>query len=106
MANNIPDKIKIGPLEFAIKMRDDVSNSFYGLECFSEQNIFIRSGLSSDYEKVILLHEILHVIFDVNGIADTEENHKIIYDVSNYLGMLLKDNPDLCTYLVGEKDSE
>lgn len=103
----IPDKVKIGPLFFKIVEKEDVSGSFYGLEDFNNSTIFLNKDITLDHKVVILLHEILHVIFDLHGIDCDEDNHKIVYLVSNYLSQVLIDNPELLNLFdLKERDHE
>jgi hypothetical protein len=107
--NKFPSKIQIGPVEFKIELFDgllenDATNGFYdGLEHLSEATIRIRTDLNEDIEKVTLLHEILHAIFQLNSIKDTGANHDLIHIISCNFYDILTRNPELVNYLKKKK---
>jgi len=58
-----------------------------------EQTIKIRRDLSEDRKKVVLLHEVLHCIFQQLGFIDEHDNEQLIESLSTAFYQVLIDNP-------------
>lgn len=61
--------------------------------------IKICSTLPEDKKKVVLLHEILHVIFQQLGFDEEHDNEHLIDCLSNSLYQVFDDNQELFTLL-------
>lgn len=62
------------------------------------QKIYIQKGLSKEQKKVVLLHEILHSIFQQLGFDEEHNDEKLICSLSTTLIKLLEDNPKITSY--------
>lgn len=60
-----------------------------------ENTIHICRKLSTDRKKVVLLHEILHSIFEQLGFEEEHDNEHLINSLSTSIYQVLKQNPDL-----------
>ena len=88
----LPEVIKIGGIEYRAKLVDacDEDNlNIDGKIIFPKQEIRIKKGLEKQYKENILLHEIIHGIFEFCGWEQDEENVTRLW---NALYQGLKDN--------------
>ncbi|WP_123053131.1 hypothetical protein [Clostridium sp. JN-1] len=88
----LPESIKIGGIDYRIKLVDicDEGNlNVDGKIVFPTQEIRIKKGLEEQYGENILLHEIIHGIFEFCGWEQDEES---ITRLSNALYQVLSDN--------------
>lgn len=93
----IPDKnnrIKILNLEFEIKEVECISHggSQIGEINHLDQVIFIKKGLSEERKKIVLLHEILHSIFEQLGFMEEHDNEHLIDSLASSIYQILNDN--------------
>lgn len=96
----IPKQLKIGGLVYKIIWQDEPiivegkgDKAHGGMIDFTHGEITLQSGMSPDYTSLILLHEIIHGIFEhmgVNTAVDDEE--AIVNKMANGLHGVLKDN--------------
>lgn len=63
-----------------------------------ENLIKICSTIPEDKKKIVLLHEILHVIFQQLGFDEEHDNEHLIDCLANSLYQVLEDNPKLFTF--------
>lgn len=93
----IPDKVKIGGITYTIDFstKPDPSDvEVDGNIRYSAQKITIRSGLDEgdEYKEFVLVHEVLHGIFNMMSIEQKEE---IVEKISRGLYAVIKDNPEM-----------
>ena len=92
------DKVKIGHYEYDVKMIDDLKfgdDSVNGLCYPDSKEILINSKLNEQYYKGVLIHEILHGLFNESGISDRLEEgleEELVILLGNALHGFLKDN--------------
>lgn len=87
-----PEIIKIGGIDYRIKLVNECDEDDLNIDgkiIFPKQEIRIKKGLEKQYEESILLHEIIHGIFEFCGWVQNEEN---ITRLSNALYQVLRDN--------------
>lgn len=112
-----PKKIKIGSFTFNIEYEspplkvpevkidtnieesDEGDDTVYGYSCVSENKIVIDKSLSEEFTRNILLHEILHMIFDIYIVDEEDPIEKKIRILSPSLIQLFRDNKMLKDYL-------
>lgn len=118
LVNEIPQKIRVGPLNLNIEFTDDVAGkllpipinkedssgittTFYGCLCFADQTIYLAKNQKDDITADTLLHEILHAIWSVVGGAAYEEadEERIVSMLTGTLLDTLKRNQKLARYL-------
>lgn len=88
----LPEVIKIGGINYKVKIVDVCDEDDFNIDgkiIFDKQEIRIKKGLEKQYGESILLHEIIHGIFEFCGWEQDEEN---VIRLSNVLYQVLKDN--------------
>lgn len=113
----IPTSINIGTQTYAIYQRsvsEDAGLSDAHAYTYTEGNfIVVNKELNPQLQRRYLMHEVLHALIFVFGQndksdkeerTDTNENleHWFIYLIQEPLVMLLRDNPDLLDFILGE----
>ena len=106
----LPERLRIGPYtwkvvsskkDWAKQEKDSKIAESDGFTNRITQQIHIRPGLALDYERVVLIHEILHAVRDsahmTIDLNDAEES--FINGTSPLIYATLADNPDLLDYL-------
>jgi len=93
----IPEKIKIGGIEYTVKMVDEVDendNNIDGKICFHHQEIRIKKGMGKDYTVKVLIHEIIHGILNhcVINKWEGDEEECFVEKFAHALHQVLKDN--------------
>ncbi|MCM1259665.1 MAG: hypothetical protein NC182_01815 [Prevotella sp.] len=88
------NKIKILNLEFEIREVECISHggSQIGEINHIDQVILLKKGLSEERKKIVLLHEILHSIFEQLGFAEEHDNEHLIDSLASSIYQILNDN--------------
>lgn len=100
----IPDKVKIGPVNYDILFLDEVKETngsdLMGLHEYSKARISLSKKHlpNNDVAMVVLMHEILHGIFDAWEI-NIKQEESVVSKLGSGLCTLLKDNPELVDYI-------
>lgn len=94
----IPTSVRIGGVEYAIEIQDNVrieNNLCYGKICYEESVIVLSNtdGLGKMHREMTLLHEILHGIFWHFNI-DVKNEEELIRKITPGLYQVLSDNTD------------
>ena len=92
MKPRIPDKVKVGGVDYRIKFVKKVSpldDEVDGAIFHRSQEILIQEGMTFDYTACVFFHELLHAIFEHCGFAQDET---MIECLANCLYQVLKDN--------------
>lgn len=93
--------IKVGPYTLDI-ITDHLDECDGKYEAAKTQITITNKDISSDYNKYLLMHELIHALFDVYGLlhgvtdlapGDVEEY--LAQSMSTAIIALIKDNPDL-----------
>lgn len=104
-------KIKISPYEWMIKpfKNPKVNNKPVDGYCYARGRIIAyASGLSSDRERVVVLHELMHALIHRAGgykqswLTRSREEW-LVEEVTLSLMSLLKDNPSFVRWLLNDK---
>ena len=107
----MPDKVRIGSLSFTVSddagahlgAEDEMSQRLYGMSDKSTERIVIRPGMSPGFKRQIMIHEIVHLLFDDSGLElETDVEEQICLSLQAPLLAVLKDNPDLVAWLTSE----
>ena len=93
-------QVKIGGINYQIKLADEPiiieekgETEHGGLIDYSNATITLHKHVSPEYLELVLLHEILHGIWEHMGINETnDELEDIISKLANGLYGVLKDN--------------
>lgn len=93
----IPKQVKIGARTYTVEMTDRPCKSDTQVDgeiVYSDSTIKIKNDpmFAKDYLEYILVHEILHGIYNHFSI---EQNEDDITKVSRGIHMIIKDNPEI-----------
>jgi hypothetical protein len=95
----MPDTVRIGPIDYAIAVTDNLHSAegtkLCGQASYSTQTLRVDSKLPQPFRRIILWHEIVHVIFEQTGQAQDEG---VIDAISYALPQILRDNPWLAEF--------
>jgi Zn-dependent peptidase ImmA (M78 family) len=95
----IPKKVKIGWREFQINenegKRDDNGSLLDGQISYEERTIYLNKDYGIEQEKVSLLHEIMHGIFNKQGHSEWRTDENLVDAIAEGLYELINDNPEL-----------
>ena len=101
-----PSTIKIGPFRYAVtvdaRKPDDCDENCTGHIVTHKQTIWVEANQGSDQMADTLLHEVLHGCWFLSAGSDDGDDEKFIVRVSSVLLGVLRDNPNLVTFLVGD----
>lgn len=88
----IPGKVRIGGLEYDVKQVEGLiqHHNLAGQIVYSSGVIKIDAGLPEDRKEQILIHEVLHGVFEEAGYNDEEED--MVNRLGKVLYQVLKDN--------------
>lgn len=84
-----------------LSFEDEMSERLHGLSDASRAVIALRPGMDEGWTRTILVHEILHQVFQhsgMTGLTSDDEEQIIRHLQSGVLGVL-RDNPELVRYL-------
>ena len=124
-------KIKIGPHKWKVKQTDlnlpkhtrrakelqkyGLDDIFFGQITWDDETILINKNLKQQVVGEVLLHEILHAVFDEINLRSflepgtmsrSEQEEFIVQNLSVLLIMVLRDNPKLIEVLLNAKSSK
>lgn len=86
---------------------DDWAPGGMGRSSQINSRITIRKGLQDDTEIGVILHEVLHMIADMNELKHIQDDETTISVLAHSLNAFLSDNADtIIKYYTGEKDGE
>lgn len=107
LLRRLPKKIKIGAYDWHVKLR--AGDEKHGEADFEFHHINLWPGTLVDPHHAvgIVMHEILHVIFDNEDLSDAivgintqdEDEETIVLGYENGLVALYRDNPKLLTWI-------
>jgi hypothetical protein len=107
----MPGTVRIGALTYTVSedatdhllAEDGMSQRLYGMGDKSQQVIQLRPGMAPGFKRVIMLHEIVHQLFDDSGLElESQAEEQICLALQAPLLAVLKDNPELVRWLVAE----
>lgn len=86
--------VKVLSQEYLIKHVDviDKATTVLGMIDHIENTIYIKNNLPPEKEKVTLIHEILHAIFEQLGFDDEHDNEHLIKSLSTAIYQVFKSN--------------
>jgi hypothetical protein len=91
----LPDKIKIAGLMYDVNILPDIdedNSNVDGKILYSKCEIRLKAGGASDYMQYVLWHEIMHGIFEANGIKQEDAT---VDRIARTLYQVICDNPEL-----------
>lgn len=95
--------VKVGYKEYKVveQVLQTATDVNYGMHDGSKSTIYINpEWCKKDCRHAnTLIHELLHAIYDVYHIQDTDDEERTVTTMANGLTQVLKDNPELFTVL-------
>ena len=93
--------IRVGPFDLALKsLTGEDRDKCLGMFSETQMAILMRDTFASEQQRAeTLLHEIIHAIFAVMGIADKDSHERKVSATSIGMAMVFRDNPKLIDYL-------
>ena len=94
---NIPTRVKIGGIIYTVELTPKPCKCNIDIDGeirYSDQIISIRDNVNSgqEYQEYVLLHEIIHGIYNHMNI---EQDEITVDKLAKSLHMVIKDNPDI-----------
>lgn len=88
------ETVKVLSQEYVIKHVDviDKDTTVLGMIDHIENTIYIKNNLPPEKEKVTLIHEILHAIFEQLGFDDEHDNEHLIKSLSTAIYQVFQSN--------------
>jgi hypothetical protein len=102
-----PKRVKIGWHWWDIEFRQineftTDGDGLYGLCNKLKKKIYVDTESHEDIQRQTLLHEILHAIWAVADIGDSEDEEETILKLSPLLMGVLIENPAVTKYIFGD----
>ena len=91
---HIPESVKIGGFVFKIVQNGEINHEEAGCIDFEKMEIRLNNNITGQFREIVLLHEIVHGIFDHCNIKcrDLEDS---VERISKALYQVIKDNEDI-----------
>lgn len=90
------EKIKILNLTYEIKEVPiiDHDETTMGMVSHHDQVIYIKNNLTEERKEVVLIHEIIHSIFQQLEFTEENENEHLVQSLATAIYQVFKDNVD------------
>ena len=88
---DIPKKIKIGNLNYDIKLLD-LEDKKLGESNHKYQWIKLHPDLKQESKEETLIHEVIHQILDDSGYFEESDNEKLVNILANGIYQVFRDN--------------
>jgi len=101
--SNIPTSVEVGELTYEVVAVPNLNDGEqWGLSEYGDGRISINTDTPDVFQRMIMLHEILHTCFFNAGThLDSETEEMVIQQLTPSLFGVLRNNPDLVKYLTG-----
>jgi len=91
---SIPSSIRVAGIDYDVIEKDfveiDGNRNYQGSCCYTKAKIELLNSLSKDRKEQVLIHELVHAIFNEAGFDNQEED--VVNRLSIVLYQVLKDN--------------
>lgn len=113
--SSAPTTVKVGPYTYTVTLSDarikelekENNADLYGFTAHSFLEIAVSPDMADLMVRETVLHEVLHAVLYTTGISnrfsENAEEH-LVRALSPALFQMLRDNPQLVTYLVGSSE--
>lgn len=102
-ADRLPTKVRVGHLDYAVEawpVLQAMSAQRWGECSHMEQRIRVQAEVASVGQMMdTLLHEIMHAIFHVYGIEDSDKEERAVGIIATAWAQIWRDNPALMVWL-------
>ena len=103
MVKPFPKAIKVGPVTYTTEVVDGLSDTnniaLWGRCDHDTLVLSVAKKVDLQFQKIVLLHEILHAVYHLSGLPDPVTEEQMITSISPLLVLLMRDNPKLLEYL-------
>lgn len=98
-------KIKIGAIDYEVKMLPKDKDNQYGACVYNHQTIYLSPNQLHQSASDTLLHEVLHAIWHEAGIEHNEiiVEETVVRTLSTWLRIVFTDNPELVKFILNSK---
>lgn len=93
--------VKVGPISYKLKVVDEIGDGdqqYDGWIDYANARIEIAKGLDPQFERAVVLHEVMHAVLKHAG--QDSKNEALITALSYSLLDLIRNNPELIHYLI------
>lgn len=98
-------KIKIGPIDYTIKIMPADIDGQYGACVYEHQMIYLSPNQLHQAASDTILHEVLHAIWHESGLEHTDllVEETVVRTMSTWLRIVFLDNPELVKFILNSK---
>ena len=98
-------KIKIGSVDYTIKMLPEDVDNQYGACVYEHQIIYLSPNQLHQSASDTLLHEILHAIWHEAGLehSDVLIEETVVRTLATWLRIVFRDNPQIVKFILDSK---
>ena len=97
----IPKHVEIIGHKFTVILSAEISDDELGRCDYNQQKIFISKQQASDTMRDTLLHEIIHAVHWLMGLADNSTEEEFTARTATGLRSVMLQNPEVINYLLG-----
>lgn len=101
----LPPSVRVGPYVFTVAVVDQYDEEDpFGWTDWKRELIVVDRNLPAITRRDTLLHEVLHVVNWASGLQErlgVDEEELVTRQLSPWLLMLMRDNPELIKFLQG-----
>jgi hypothetical protein len=101
-----PASIRIGPIDFAVDVREDLREDDRALDGqirYGETTIRLHADLAHQAQVQTLLHEVVHGMLTQMGRAKMCKDEELVDALAFSLYQVIRDNPDLVRMIMEKK---
>jgi len=92
---NVPDKIRVGAFDYAVKLKKNIDeNGSLGEIEYSKRRIQMKKGMAPSAHLEVLWHEAIHGVMHEHGMS-SEHPEPLVTKLGFAICQLLRDNPYL-----------
>ncbi len=97
----IPKHVEIIGHKFTVILSAEISDDELGRCDYNQQKIFISKQQASDTMRDTLLHEIIHAVHWLMGLADNSTEEEFTARTATGFRSVMLQNPEVVNYLLG-----
>lgn len=98
----MPQSVRVGPFDYRVQSwpsREASAADRFG-ECDRFNNVIrVRDDISRQRSAETMIHEILHAVWDTQGLGDNETEERIVTCFGLGLSQVIRDNPDFVAWV-------
>ena len=95
-----PKQVKIGDNVYTVHLLPNTIETMYGKTLRIAERIYLNPQMSAATAADTLMHEIIHAIYTVTGLDDTEEEETLATTLGLWLPMVLRRNPEVLEFIL------